>query len=76
MMDSNSVLVVKEKHRLSLSICIPLTGNLLVSYQIEISQPGLVAAAPFSYFQSVVAGGGSHRVDVPYFVPFLQITLT
>ena len=50
-------------------------GNLLVSYQIEISR-GCWRRLQSSYFQSVVAGGGSPgspgspRVDVPYFVPF------
>ena len=67
MMDSNSVLVVKEKHGLSLSICIPLTGNLLVSYQIEISR--LVAAAPVHQIFPVVTG--AVRPAQPPSLPFL-----
>ena len=38
MMDSNSLLVVKEKHRFSISICIPLTGKV-VSFLSNWNQP-------------------------------------
>ena len=38
MMDSNSELVVKEKHRFSISICIPLTGKV-VSFLSNWNQP-------------------------------------
>ena len=49
MMDSKSVVVVKAKYRLSISICIPLSGKVvLASYQIEIRL--LVAAGPILPF--------------------------
>ena len=77
MMDSNSLLVVKEKHRFSISICIPLTGKV-VSFLSNWNQP----AGGDSWFPfPVLAVGGSSATVLTFLIsspslPFLQITLT